>query len=608
MCGRMAAALQFTVLSALLWAVTLPATAQEVTLSAPGAGEELVERLRANALLLQETEGEVRTSQDIVSAARADYARLVGTLYQFGHFAPVVRITLDGREASGLSPLAVPGRIDRVDIMVEAGPTYTFGTAEIGPLAGNTDLPEAFRPGGPASTPVLQDATSAAIERWQETGRAVAEVSGQSITARHGDATLDASITITPGPIVSFGQLVPRGQTRMRPERIVEIAGLPQGVTYSPEVLARVTERLRDTGVFSAVALGEQPLGPGDTMDIVATVTESPPRRFGFGAELSTDEGARVSAYWLHRNLFGGAERLRIEGEVRGIGQGELSVDGVDGVDVELRARISRPATFTPDTLAYGEIDFVGLDEPTFRLVGISIEAGVEHWFSPKLEGALGIGLRTTRFEDALGTRNTTLFYIPGELTWDNRDDALNPTSGVYMIGTATPFVTFGDSLEDGLGARLTADARGYLGLGENDSTVLAARAQAGVLVGGSFDAIPPDYLFYSGGSGTVRGQEYQALGAIQNGIASGGRSFGTLSAEVRQSLGDSNLGLVLFADAGFVGADAGFQDGDWHAGAGIGIRYDTPFGPIRVDLATPVRGGGVGEDIFLYIGIGQAF
>jgi len=105
-----------------------------------------------------------------------------------------------------------------------------------------------------------------------------------------------------------------------------------------------------------------------------------------------------------------------------------------------------------------------------------------------------------------------------------------------------------------------------------------------------------------------VRGQDYQSLGALQRGVPSGGRSFGALSAEVRQSLGDSNLGLVLFADAGYVGSDAGFRDGDWHAGAGIGLRYDTPFGPIRVDLATPVRRGAVGEDIFLYIGIGQAF
>jgi translocation and assembly module TamA len=590
---------------ALALGTALPLRAQEVSLSVPGAEEELVDRLRANALLFQEDEDNPRTAQDVVAAARADYARLVGTLYQFGHFAPVVRITLDGREAANISPLSVPARIERVEIRIEPGPTYSFGTTEIAPLAGGTELPDEFRPGSTATTPVLQDATGAAIDRWRETGHAVAEVSGQSITARHRDATLDARIAIAPGPVVSFGQLIPRGQERMRIERIVEIAGLPEGVTFSPAVLDRVTERLRDTGVFSAVALGEQPLGPGDSMDIVATLTEAPPRRFGFGAELSTDEGARVSAFWLHRNLFGGAERLRIEGEIRGIGEGELSVDGVDGIDAGLRARISRPATFTPDTLAYGEIDIAALDEPTFRLVGLSVEAGVEHWFSPKLEGALGVGLRTFVFEDIFGDRESaTLLYVPAELTWDNRDDMLNPTTGTYMIGTVAPFVTLGD----GVGARLTADARGYLGFGEDDRTVLAGRAQAGVLFGGDIDLIPPDYLFYSGGSGTVRGQEYQSLGAIQNGVPSGGRSFGTLSAEVRQALGDGNLGLVLFADAGYVGTDAAFQGGDWHAGAGIGLRYDTPFGPIRVDIATPVRGGGVGEDIFLYIGIGQAF
>jgi translocation and assembly module TamA len=606
MSEAMARLIRYIPLCAVLLGSVVPASAQDITLSAPGAEEELLNRLRANALLLQVPEEDtVPTSQDLVSSARADYARLVGTLYQFGHFAPVVRITIDGREAANLSPFDVPSDIQRIEIAVEPGPKYTFGTAEIGPLAGRAeDMPEDFRPGGPASTPVMQQATRAALGGWRAAGHATADVAGQSITARHGNATVDASITITPGPIVSFGQLVPRGQTRMRPDRIVEIAGLPQGATYSPEVLDRVAERLRDTGVFSAVALGEQPLGPGDTMDIVATVAESPPRRFGFGAELSTDSGARVSAFWLHRNLFGGAERLRIDGEVRGIGQGELSVDGIDGVDAEISARISRPATFTPDTLAYGEIDLVALDEPTFRLIGIGVEAGVEHWFSPKLEGALGLGFRTTRFEDARGSRNATLLYLPAEITWDNRDDALNPTTGVYMIGTATPFLTFGD----GAGLRATADMRGYLGLGEADRTVLAARAQLGTLLGGDIDSIPPDYLFYSGGSGTVRGQEYQSLGAIQRGIPSGGRSFGALSAEVRQAIGDTNFGLVLFADAGYVGPDAGFQNGDWHAGAGLGVRYDTPFGPIRVDLATPVRGNGVGEDIYLYIGIGQAF
>jgi translocation and assembly module TamA len=583
-----------------------PAAAQQIDLAAPGAEEALETRLRANSLLLQEPqEGEDPvTAQDIVAAARADYQRLVAILFEFGHFAPVVSITIDGREASGLSPFAVPDRIDRVQITVEAGPSFTFGTAEIGPLARNTELPEAFRPGGDASTPVLQNATQAAIDRWRERGHAVAEVADQRIVARHRDAELDADIDIAPGPVVTFGALVPRGQERMRTDRILEIAGLPRGVTYSPEILARVTERLRDTGVFSAVSLEEQPLGPGDTMNIVANVTESPLRRFGFGAEISTDEGARVSAFWLHRNLFGGAERLRIEGEISGIGQEGIDTEEIEGIDAGLQLRYSRPATFTPDTLAYFEATLVGLDEPAFRLAAIELEAGVERWFSPSLEGALGVGIRAVRFEDDLGTRETTVLSLPGELTWDNRDDPLNPTAGVYMIGTATPFV----SLDDGGGARLTADSRGYVGFGENDGTVLAGRLQFGVLAGGDFASIPPDFLFYSGGSGTVRGQEYQSLGALQEGIDSGGRGFAALATEVRQSIGDTNFGLVAFADAGYVSPGADFQEGDWHAGAGVGLRYDTPFGPIRLDVATPVRGGGVGDDLFIYIGIGQAF
>ena len=583
-----------------------PGLAQELRFSAPAADDALAERLQANSLLLQERaeDDPARTPQDIVAAARADYARLVGTLYDFGHFAPVVNILVDGREASSLSPFTVPSSIGVVEIRVAPGPQYTFGTAEIGPLAPDTQLPQTFRPGGDASTPVLRDASRAAIEAWREDGHAVAEIADQQIIARHGSASLDATIRVAPGPIVSFGQLVPQGQSRMRAERIVEIAGLPSGTTYSVETLARVQERLRDTGVFSAVALQEQPLGPTDRMDIVAAVSESPLRRFGGGAELSTDAGAQVTAYWLHRNLFGGAERLRIEGEVRGIGQGEISLDEVDGLDAELTARLSRPATFTPDTLAYAQGSVFTLDEPNFDLDGIRLKAGVEHWFNPRLDGTLGIGILVSRYEDARGARDGVLFDLPASLTWDNRDDELNPTTGIFLAGTVTPFLT----LDDGPGLSSTIDARGYLGFGETDSTILAARAQAGSVLGSDIDAIPPDYLFYSGGSGTVRGQEYQSLGAIQRGAPSGGRSFAALSTEVRQSIGDTNFGVVLFGDAGYVASGADFQEGEWHAGAGVGLRYDTPFGPIRVDLGTPVRGGGVGEEIYLYIGIGQSF
>jgi translocation and assembly module TamA len=138
---------------------------------------------------------------------------------------------------------------------------------------------------------------------------------------------------------------------------------------------------------------------------------------------------------------------------------------------------------------------------------------------------------------------------------------------------------------------------------------VLAGRAQIGSVWGPSLEETVPDYLFYSGGGGTVRGVPYQSLGVtLPNDEFTGGQSFAAISAELRATVRD-NIGLVGFYDAGMITEDSGFAgDSDWHAGAGIGLRYNTGIGPIRVDIATPVTGDGAGKDYEIYIGIGQAF
>lgn len=580
-----------------------PSSAQDISLSAPAASEELTDRLRNASLLLAPTE-DPRTAQDLIAAARADYARLVAALYDAGHFSPVVRISVDGQEAARMPPFGGPTTVSQITITVDPGPMFRLGTAEVGPLASDTDLPDAFRPGGDASTSLLRDTARAAVGGWRDVGYATAEVAGQQITARNGEATLDVSLRIDPGQPVQFGRLLPEGYERMRPERILAIAGLPAGTRFSPETLDRVEGRLQATGVFSAIALQEGEVGPDGTMDITATLVESEPRRFGFGAELSTDDGLGLSAYWLHRNLFGGAERLRIDGEISGIGTGDVSEDAVSGTDASVGLRYSRPATFTPDTTAYAELRANYIDDPTYTLWTVGSEIGVEHQFNRRLTGSLGLGLAYYDIEDQFGERELTLLTLPVGITWDRREDPLDARRLFYVEATTTPFL----SDQGSGGARAFVDARAYLGFGEDRATRFALRAQAGSVFGGEITDIPPDFLFFSGGAGTVRGQEFQSLGATQNGVDAGGRSFLGLSAEYRQDIGQTNFGLVAFADAGYIGADATGGDGDWHAGAGLGLRYDTPFGPIRVDLATPVRGAGVGEDLFLYIGIGQSF
>lgn len=576
------------------------ARAQEITLSVPGAESVLVDRLRAGALLLRAVDMP-RAGQDIAAAARADYRRLIGILYEAGFFAPVISIRLDGREAHEISPFAPPVRIDRVDITIETGARFRLGQADIGPLAQGTRLPEAFRPGGPATTPLLRDTTRAALAAWQNLGHATADLTEERITAQNRAAILDVAIRLDPGPVIRFGTLLPEGQARMRPERILAIAGLPAGAIYSPETLARAETRLRDTGVFSAVAMRLAEPGADDVADVTVLLDEAPLRRLGFGIELASDEGIGLRAYWLHRNLWGGAERLRLDLEISGIDD----VTSGDGIDAELTARFDRPASFGPDTGLTLQAGAVMLREPTYRIDGISLEGRLTHRASDLLTLEGGLGLGHSRIEDGFGRRTITRLTLPLGATRDSRDSAVDARRGSYGAAMLTPFQVLGGSA----GTRLTLDGRGYFPLGPEAQTRLAARLQLGTVAGGALIDIPPDDLFFSGGSGTVRGQPYRNLGALQAGQPSGGRSFAGLSGELRHDIGATRFGVVGFVDAGRITQGAwGQGTSDWQSGAGLGLRYLTPFGPLRVDLATPVpRRGGAG-DLFVYIGIGQAF
>jgi len=588
----------------LAWALgAAPATAIEgFAFLTPGAGDGLREVLRAASLLVQANREGVEDAQEIVAAARADYARLVAALYGEGHYSGVVRITLDGREAAEIPPLAAPARIAAVTVTVEPGPPFAFALAAIAPLAPGTVLPATFAPGARARSGAMQEAVEAAVEGWRSAGHAKARPAGEDIVADHRRAEIAARFLVAPGPKVRFGALAISGADRMRPARVRAIAGLPEGAVFDPAVLAKAAARLRRTGVFRSVALAEaETLGPGARMDITASLVEEQPRRFGLGAELASFEGLKLSGYWLHRNLLGGAERLRIEGDIGGIGAQE------GGLSYRLAARLTRPATLTPDTeLALGAVaERVEYRDYTASRGGV--EAGLVHRFSDRLSVEGGLALRIEHVTNGLGPETYGIVSAPLGVVWDRRDRPLDAQEGFYLEARATPFLGLTGDADSG--ARLTLDARAYWGPGTG-RLVLAGRLQAGAVLGAGLLGTPRAMLFYSGGGGSVRGQPFQSLG-VEVGCGPGcttrigGRSFLGLSAEARLKL-TGTIGLVAFGDAGMVAAGV-FDGGEWHAGAGLGLRYDTGIGPIRLDVAAPLSGR-TGEGVQLYVGIGQAF
>ena len=318
--GRVIGVAALVLLSA--QAMPQPARALEsVTLSVPGASDTLIETLRASSLLIQ-AQADGRTDPaDLMPSARAEYGRLIGLLYEQGHYAPTIRILIDGREAVDMSPLSTPSQIDQIAISIDLGPLFSFGEISIAPLAPGTELPGDFATGQPARSTVVRDALAAALDGWRAAGYAQADIIGRDVIADHQNYSLDVQLRLDPGPQLRFGAVVPQGNARTRAERIVAIAGLPTGAVHDPQALADAEERLRETGAFASVVLRTADrANPDGSIDIVAQVDEALPRRLGFGAEYDSEAGVRLSSFWLHRNLFGGAERLRLEAAVDGIG------------------------------------------------------------------------------------------------------------------------------------------------------------------------------------------------------------------------------------------------------------------------------------------------
>lgn len=574
------------------------------------AGDDgtMTSALRAASPLVA-LENEQDSPDEVFAAARAEYGRLVGALYARGHYAPVVSVLLDGREAASIAPLDAPDRIARIEVRVDPGPRFSFGDTRITPLAPDTALPEGFAPGAVANSDTVRAAVTAGIDGWRALGHAKARVSAEDVVADHPNRTLSAQVALTPGPRLRFGDVAVTGQQRTRENRIRKIAGLPEGQVFDPAELNRAENRLRRTGTFSSVTITEaDQITAPDLLGTTITVVEEKPRHLSFGAELSSLEGLDLNAAWMHRNLMGGAERLRIEAEVANIGASG------SGEDFRLGLTIDRPATITPDTTLRFASEITHLDEADFRANGFDLGVGLTHVFSDTLTGRIDLSysfIDGTEFSDDRKVSRDFQFRslaVPIGLTWDRRDNKTDAKNGFYIEAEAKPFLGFGTT---GSGLRLKADLRAYRGFGDNDRFVIAARAQVGMVTGADLVNTPRDDLFYSGGGGTVRGQPYQSLGVnllrgpIQYQI--GGNRFLAGSLELRAKV-SPRIGVVGFVDAGRVDV-GGFFDplGDWHAGAGLGLRYDTGFGPIRLDVAGPV-GGKTGKGVQIYVGLGQAF
>ena len=541
--------------------------------------------------------------------AQADRDRLQAALRSAGYYDARLdlRVDADARPA-------------KVTVAVQPGPVYRFKTIAVNTPGGGLLPGEPIKPadiglkeGEPARAPQVVSAEAELLTRLRQRGHAFARSTDRQVVVDHSDRSMDVTYTVDPGPRIRYGEVRVEGAEDVDVDLIRDRMPWKAGDVYNPTELDTGRQRVAQLEMFETVrvALAPEP-GPDGVTPVVITVAERKPRFIGFGITYSTTDGLGGRAYWGHRNLFGGAEQLRVSAEVgRVAGDSGSSTGKRSSLDLpDLRFGVSFRK---PDFLAVRQsllLSFQVASEqpPAYDLVGTRLTGALEREVTDQLKISYGVTSEAAEVRTTDRIYQTALVGVPLGLSWDGTDNLLNPTRGQRASVQLTPWFPAGGDTDSPF---TVAQVNGsyYHDIAGDGRYVAAARVGIGSIVGTTLSDVPPNHRFYAGGGGSVRGYSFQKAGPRDRaGNPTGGRSLFETGLELRIKVTDT-IGVVPFVDAGTV-YDSAFPDfgSPLRVGAGLGLRYYTGFGPLRVDVGVPVNRED-GDDAWqLYLSLGQAF
>lgn len=437
-------------------------------------------------------------------------------------------------------------------------------------------------------------------------GYADASTQPRRVVVDHATFTVDPEFHIQAGRLVRLDgvRLETRGPTN--PTWVIGLAPWTPGDRFDPDKVAELERRLLETGVYDGVGVA---LSPQDQITddglrpIIVTLTDRPRRVLEAGASFSTAEGSGVDVIWTHYNRFGRADTLRYQARLANI-------------DSRIGADLSLPHWRRPGRTLTLSAAVVKEDTDAYQRTALTLAADLRQRLGRTSWISYGLGIDAgnydeNRYDPLTATplnfnRDLVILTGRGSAYIDRSNDPLDPTKGWRMTVSTQPTVVSGEATATFL--RAESQVTGYLPMQSSAKTVLAGRLRLGSILGADELSVPSDRLFYSGGGGSVRGFTYQGVNpTLPDDTPRGGLSLFETSIELRQDIG-RGFGMVAFLDAGSVGFQPTPDFSNLRYGAGLGIRYKLPFGPIRADIALPLDKQDSDADFQVYVSIGQAF
>ena len=573
---------------------------------------ELESRFRELSALELLDGGESDNIAQIAVRARNDKLLLDRLMRINGYYDAQVTQTVGGIEP-GREAVA---REVTVRFDIKPGARYRFGAIALGELASTgPDYPvlrEAFeiKSGDPLYSDVIVQERVDLDVALGENGFAFAKLGEPDLVVDHQTEAGDLSLPLTPGGKYRIGEVVSDDPRFLSGKHLESIARFERGDIYKRSEIDDLRRAILATGLVSSASVKPREIaapvaGEPGTVALDVSLARAPLRTIAGGAGYDSGDGFRVEASWEHRNFFPPEGMLR----VRAVAGTKEQLAGVTFRRNNFRAR-DQVLTFdlyagnvSRDAYAARTIAFSGNFEKLSTLIfqkPFTWGAGFEALLSDEREATV-VGAPTVR-------RTYKIAALPLRAAFDGSDNLLDPKRGLRAALRVSPEVSW-QAGNSSTYARIQADASYYLPVGA--SVVLAARARLGSIPGTALGNIAPSRRFYAGGGGSVRGFGYQQIGPRDVlGEPSGGRALSEFSLEARIQTGlmGGALALVPFIDAGAVDPTVTPRLRDLRLGAGLGLRYQTGFGPIRIDVGTPLDRRPGESVIGVYVALGQAF
>jgi translocation and assembly module TamA len=543
----------------------------------------------------------------LTERARQDLGRFETALHSFGYYKATVVTTIAGHK---LDDPTLPAIIDgapadpplEVAVSFELGPRFKLGAVTISTKV-PPDVPAHLdlEPGQPAMAAEVLAGRERLLDALRSDSYPLAKVPEPIATLRLDQNLLDVDFQPETGPKATIGPISFSGLKDMNESFVRRRVLLRQGDPFNPQAIEATRQDLASIGVFSVVrAEPASALDANGQLPITFVVTERPLHAVDVGVAYSTDLGINFTTAWHDRNLFGNAEQLNLTAAA------QLGGDAVTKPGYSVGAQFLKPDFMARDQTLELDLNAIKQSLQAYDQTALLEKIALNRKLSPHWTISVGLSGEQESILQEGTSRHYNLAGVPVSLRYDNTTNLLDPTEGIRAMLSVTPMESLGVPNATFTIAQLSAST--YIDLLNDGRSILALRGLVGQVSGAGVFDLPPDQRFYAGGSATVRGYRYQTLGPqFPDRIPTGGTAISTGTVELRQRILGS-YGVVGFMDVGQVSSNGAPFTSNWHAGAGVGARYYTSIGPIRLDLAVPLNKLPGGDSFEVYIGIGQAF